>query len=125
MGATRSCARCNEVLSVESIVCSNCGIVQPGEAPEVTKPIEPEVTLPQVRHPAKKEKFIAILLAFLIGPFGVHKFYLDENRAGVLYLCFFWTFVPTILTYLDIFRLLLMSDEDFDNRYNSALKIAK
>ncbi len=35
-----------------------------------------------------KDRTVAVVLAFFLGGFGVHKFYLGNNLAGVLYLLF-------------------------------------
>lgn len=60
---------------------------------------------------------VAIVLAFFLGSFGIHKFYLGRNVAGVLSLLFFWTGIPWIVSVIDFFRLLFMSDNDFRSRY--------
>lgn len=65
-----------------------------------------------------KDKTTAILLAFFLGGFGVHKFYLGKKSAGIMYLLFFWTFVPAILAFIDFIVLLMMKDQDFNKRYN-------
>ncbi|HKL73746.1 MAG TPA: TM2 domain-containing protein, partial [Clostridia bacterium] len=44
-----------------------------------------------------KNKYIAALLAIFLGLFGVHKFYLGQKTAGIVYLIFFWTGIPEIL----------------------------
>lgn len=63
----------------------------------------------------------AALLAFFCGGFGVHKFYLGRTVAGVLYLVFFWTLIPSFMAFVDFIVLLLMNDQDFDLKYNCAL----
>lgn len=68
-----------------------------------------------------KDKTTAALLAFFLGPFGIHKFYLGNTAAGVLYLAFCWTFIPTLLTVVDFLVLALMDNEEFNRRYNRAL----
>lgn len=68
-----------------------------------------------------KDKTTAALLAFFLGPFGIHKFYLGNTAAGVLYLAFCWTFIPTFLTVVDFLVLALMDNEEFNRRYNRAL----
>lgn len=54
-----------------------------------------------------KQKSIAAVLAFFVGGFGVHKFYLGNNFAGILYLLLFWTFIPSILAIFDFFRTII------------------
>jgi TM2 domain-containing membrane protein YozV len=51
-----------------------------------------------------RNRTIAALLAFFLGYLGIHKFYLGENLAGILYLLFFWTFIPGIIAFFE-FRL--------------------
>jgi len=65
-----------------------------------------------------KNKSVAIILAFFLGSFGIHKFYLGNNFAGILYLVFFWTFIPALLAIFDFIGLLLMSDNAFNAQYN-------
>jgi len=65
-----------------------------------------------------KNKSVAIILAFFLGSFGIHKFYLVNNFAGILYLVFFWTFIPALLAIFDFIGLLLMSDNAFNAQYN-------
>ncbi|HCD9233303.1 TPA: TM2 domain-containing protein [Elizabethkingia anophelis] len=35
-----------------------------------------------------KNKFITVILAFFLGGFGIHRFYLGETKKGLLYLFF-------------------------------------
>ncbi|MEE3624750.1 TM2 domain-containing protein [Nitrospirillum sp. BR 11752] len=39
--------------------------------------------------PAEKNKLVACLLAFFLGTFGIHKFYLGYNTAGIIMLLVF------------------------------------
>ncbi|TRU24990.1 MAG: NINE protein [Microcystis aeruginosa Ma_SC_T_19800800_S464] len=48
-----------------------------------------------------RNRTIAALLAFFLGYLGIHKFYLGENLAGILYLLFFWTFIPGIIAFFE------------------------
>jgi TM2 domain-containing membrane protein YozV len=68
-----------------------------------------------------KNKITAALLAFFWGVFGIHKFYLGENGAGLLYLFFCWTLIPGIFAFFDFLGLILMSDQAFNATYNSLL----
>lgn len=66
----------------------------------------------------QKNKTVALLLAFFLGGFGAHKFYLGRTTAGVLYIVFCWTFVPAFLALIDFFTLLFMNDTKFKQEYN-------
>jgi TM2 domain-containing membrane protein YozV len=66
----------------------------------------------------QKDKTAAVLLAFFLGGFGIHKFYLGRTFAGVMYLVFFWTFIPAFLAWIDIIMLLCMDRDAFDQAYN-------
>lgn len=68
-----------------------------------------------------KNKTIAALLAFFVGGFGIHKFYLGYNFAGIVYLLLSWTFIPFFLAFMDFLGLVLMSDRAFDSKYNHQL----
>ena len=70
-----------------------------------------------------KNKFVAAVLAFLLGTFGVHKFYLREPGAGIFYIMLMIMtsrFMPIsfILGFIDGLRYLMMSPEDFDKKFN-------
>lgn len=68
-----------------------------------------------------KNRSVAILLAFFLGGFGAHKFYLGQTVWGILYLLFFWTFIPAFIALIEFFILLLTSDESFNLRFNRHL----
>lgn len=42
------------------------------------------------------------LLALFLGGIGVHKFYAGKTGAGICYLLFCWTFIPLILSLIDL-----------------------
>jgi TM2 domain-containing membrane protein YozV len=64
-----------------------------------------------------KSRIVAILLAFFLGGFGVHQFYLGKLR-GLWYLFFFWTFIPALMALVDFIALCVMSDKEFNKIYN-------
>ncbi|MGL5058349.1 MAG: NINE protein [Microcoleus sp.] len=68
-----------------------------------------------------KDKTVAVILAFFIGSFGGHKFYLGNNLAGVLYLLFSWTFIPSIIAFFDFIGLLFMSEQAFNAQFNPGM----
>lgn len=79
-----------------------------------------------------KEKIIAALLAFFLGEWGIHKFYLNEQAEGKKYLI--WCVVGILLSpviigliplvvllvkkLIDCFSILFMTDEEFNDKYN-------
>jgi TM2 domain-containing membrane protein YozV len=65
-----------------------------------------------------RNRTAAALLAFFVGSIGIHKFYLGENVAGILYLLFFWTFIPGVIAFFEFISLIIMSDQAFDAKYN-------
>lgn len=65
----------------------------------------------------EKNRIVAIVLAFFLGGFGVHKFYLGRIGWGVIYLLFCWTFIPTIVAFIEFIIYLCMSDKDFARKY--------
>lgn len=68
-----------------------------------------------------KNKWIAAMLAWFLGWIGVHKFYLGENAAGVIYFLFSWTFIPAVLAMFDCIGLLITPEDNFNRKYNQAL----
>ena len=66
-----------------------------------------------------KDRIAAAIIAFGLGSFGIHKFYLGQVFWGIIYLCFSWTGLPTIISIIEGVLYLLMSDEEFDFKYNN------
>lgn len=69
----------------------------------------------------KKDKERAIIFAVLSAtclPFGLHKFYLGLYKKGIIYILFFWTLIPQIVSLIEFFLLIKMNDEEFDKKYN-------
>ncbi|MCL2178078.1 MAG: TM2 domain-containing protein [Cystobacterineae bacterium] len=64
-----------------------------------------------------KEPVSAALLAFFLGGFGIHKFYLGRPFQGILCLLFFWTLIPGIIAFIEFIVYLCMSDESFAAKY--------
>lgn len=68
-----------------------------------------------------KNKIVAALLAFFLGPLGVHKFYLGRPGAGIAMLLISLTVIGLLVTgiwaFIDFILLLIMSDEEFAERY--------
>lgn len=71
---------------------------------------------------ADRNKWVAALLAFFVGGFGIHKFYLGQIGLGVVYLLFCWTFIPGFIALIECLLLVLKSEREFDMQYNTGLR---
>lgn len=58
------------------------------------------------------------MLALFLGGIGAHKFYLGRIGQGLLYAVFFWTWIPLILSIIDLIRYAFTSESKWDRKYN-------
>jgi TM2 domain-containing membrane protein YozV len=88
----------------------------PLAAPPVPTPVAPHG-----RAGGDRNKYVAAALAFVLGTLGVHRFYLGRTGSGIVMLVLTITVVGLLITGLwaliDTFRYLVMSDAEFDARY--------
>jgi len=99
LGPQIYCHACGSQIDARAEICPRCGVRQ---------------------RPATvgtKNKIVAALLAIFLGGFGIHKFYLGKTAQGVIYLIFFWTFIPAIVGFIEGIIYLTKSDEDFARAY--------
>lgn len=99
---SKNCPGCGVILHKDAPQCPQCGILQPDMAAKPT---------------GAKNRVIAIVLALLVGGVGVHKFYLGRIGQGILYLVFCWTFIPSIIAFVEAIIYVTMSDEAFTKKY--------
>ena len=68
-----------------------------------------------------RNKYVAALLAFLVGPLGIHRFYLGRIGSAIAMLLLSFTIVGLIVSvpwaFIDMIRYLVMSDREFEARY--------
>jgi TM2 domain-containing membrane protein YozV len=68
-----------------------------------------------------RNKYIAALIAFLIGPLGIHRFYLGRTGSGIAMVVLSCTIIGLLLTvpwaFIDMIRYLVMDERDFAERY--------
>lgn len=93
------CPECGAEISAEAVSCPKCG-----------RPMKTESM-------GGRSRITAALLAFFMGGFGIHKFYLGEGGKGVLFLLFCWTAIPSICGFIDFIIIIGMSDEKFNKTY--------
>lgn len=69
-----------------------------------------------------RNKYIAAIIAFFLGPLGVHRFYLGRTGSGIVMLVLTCTIVGLIISapwaLIDMIRYLVMSDREFAARYS-------
>ncbi|MGZ8377805.1 MAG: TM2 domain-containing protein [Gemmatirosa sp.] len=66
---TKYCQSCANLLDVHASLCPRCGVPQPRVA------IGPD---------SEKRLLIAFVLCFLVGPLGLHRFYVGKTGTGIL-----------------------------------------
>ena len=49
----------------------------------------------------RKDLAIGVLLALFLGGFGAHKFYLGQFVLGIVYFLFCWTFIPSLIGFIE------------------------
>ena len=112
-----------KVADNHSYKCAYCGqYIKSENAPQVPPP--PRQTPPPAPQSAqassvdKRSRTVAIILAFFLGGLGIHKFYLRQVGWGILYLVLCWSYLSLVASIVDIIILAVMSDEEFDRKYN-------
>ena len=68
-----------------------------------------------------RNKYVAAVMAFVIGTLGIHRFYLGRTGSGIIMLVLSITVVGLVISapwaLIDMIRYLMMSDEEFAARY--------
>jgi TM2 domain-containing membrane protein YozV/Tfp pilus assembly protein PilE len=70
---------------------------------------------------SRKDKMTAGLLAFFIGGLGVHRLYLGQWW-GLAYLFFWWTFIPSIVSFIEAIVFWSTAQETWDKKYGQVPK---
>ncbi len=102
------CSECGAVIKAKAEICPKCGVRQ------MSSPAT--ISLGPVASNGKS-RIAAALFAFFLGGFGGHKFYLGQVGLGIVYLIFCWTFIPSIIAFIEFILFLTMSDEKFNRQY--------
>ncbi|MFB2908110.1 TM2 domain-containing protein, partial [Aeromonas jandaei] len=90
-------------------------------------PIREQASVPASTQPAPaggtvhhrgKRKVLMALLVFFGGGIGLHKFYAGNWGWGLIYLAACTTGIPVLLSLVEFIKVLCLSQEEFDKRYN-------
>ena len=103
------CGNCGAEINEKQTVCLKCGCAIPRQG---NGNVFDDLTN------GTRNKWVAIILAFFFGGLGAHKFYLGKIGQGILYLLFCWTFIPALVSLVEMIIYLTMSDKEFAAKYN-------
>lgn len=95
-GPSRFCFKCGAALYAGMSRCPSCNTLQP--------------------NLRSKSKVTAGFLAFFIGGFGIHRFYLGQWW-GIFYLLFWGSLIPSIISIIEAFVFWFSSDERWQRKY--------
>ncbi|KPZ67547.1 MULTISPECIES: TM2 domain-containing protein [Shewanella] len=102
-----TCPQCSNNIDLNIITCPHC---QAAQGLDALSGVDPDIRI--------KNQKLAILFGFVLGGFGLHKFYLGQHLKGSVYLLFCWTLVPMVVGWVDAIRTLKMSPFNFQQRYS-------
>lgn len=68
-----------------------------------------------------KSKPVLLLLTFLLGSLGVHKFYAGNWAWGIIYLALFTTGASFLFSMIEFIHIIFMSKNSFDEKYNKRI----
>lgn len=132
------CPQCGAPIQAGATTCQYCGAAVPAAAPaqnqaaNTQQPViivqsapqpqpqpqpQPEPQIDPRQYWPIKSKVVAGILAILLGGIGVHKFYLGQTGKGVLYLLFCWTYIPSIISFIEGIIILCSNTENFELKY--------
>lgn len=57
------------------------------------------------------------ILAFLLGGFGIHKFYSGKIAKGIVYILFCWTLIPSIIAFVEMIIAMTKQADAYGNIY--------
>ncbi|TFF72479.1 TM2 domain-containing protein [Aeromonas taiwanensis] len=87
------------------------------EPEQAQSPTQSAPAVGSVHHRGKRKVLMA-LLVFFGGGFGLHKFYTGNWGWGLIYLAACTTGIPVLLSLIEFIKVLCLSQEEFDKRYN-------
>ena len=118
------CSKCGCVNDETAKFCQKCGSSLVSDVDRPYRDSRP-LSSPHSASPGK-ERWLAILLCFFLGCWGIHKFYLRQQGQGVAMMLIgligLFALVPLLVTgvwsLVNLLQLLFMGDEQFNRMYN-------
>ncbi len=98
------CTSCGEKINIYAEVCPRCGVAQNNVFQT---------------NAEKKSLLTTLLLANILGIFGIHNFYIGKTVKGVFSIIFFWTNIPLIFSLVDILIMSKGKIENLNKRYKT------
>lgn len=97
-----SCINCGQVTPECANVCPSCHAIQPESAP-------------------LKTQTIAALWCGFLGSLGAHRFYLREKTSGIFYALFFWTGIPSLISWFEFITIAFTKPDEWAKKYNNGI----
>jgi len=64
---------------------------------------------------------LAKFVSFFFGAIGFQKFYFGQTNKGIFSMLFCWTFIPSLIGLIDFIKLVSMSEDSFNIKYNGRI----
>lgn len=115
LAGTIACPSCRRSIPADAYSCPYCNtLIMDFERPSASLSGLDDV---QRRNKPQKSRFVAGMLGIFGGGLGLHKFYLDQPKQGVLYLLICWTFLPAIIGFFEGLGYLFCDEKTFYEKY--------
>ena len=98
------CRYCgSQVMSEKDTFCSHCGKHIEEDNNSIHVNIENNVNTTVGKT---KNKWVAFFLCLFLGGIGAHKFYEGKIGLGIIYALFCWTYIPVLVSIIDLIVIL-------------------
>jgi TM2 domain-containing membrane protein YozV len=98
-GQSKFCSTCGKQMHVKAEICPSCGVRAKGTSSTAVG------------------KVALLLITFLLGFVGGHKFYVKKYGLGILYLLFWWTGIPGIIALIEFIIYCTKSEAELQLAY--------